>query len=127
MKEKSLGFIGGGRVARIILGGLKKAGQTPAKIIASDTNPEVLKKLQSGFPSVHIVPNNNREAAVQDLVFLGLHPPAIAGSLTVSWGGGSSLTLGRTSSTGGLASGRARGRRPVTSRTLTLPLTAGAR
>lgn len=81
MKEKSLGFIGGGRVARIILGGIKKAGQTPAKIIASDTNADVLKKLQSGFPSVQTVLNSNREAAAQDLVFLGLHPPAISGSL----------------------------------------------
>jgi pyrroline-5-carboxylate reductase len=81
MKEKSLGFIGGGRVARIILGGIKKAGQTPAKIIASDTNADVLKKLQAGFPSVQIVLNSNREAAAQDLVFLGLHPPAIGGSL----------------------------------------------
>ena len=82
MKEKSLGFIGGGRVARIILGGLKKAGQTPSKVVASDTNPDVLKKLQSGFPSVQIALNNNREVASQDLVFLGLHPPAIGGSLT---------------------------------------------
>jgi pyrroline-5-carboxylate reductase len=81
MKEKSLGFIGGGRVARIILGGLKKAGQTPVKIIASDTNPDVLKKLQAGFPSVQVVLNNNRDAASQDVVFLGLHPPAIGGSL----------------------------------------------
>ena len=81
MKEKSLGFIGGGRVARIILGGLKKAGQMPANIIASDTNPDVLKKLQAGFPAVQTVLNNNREPAAQDLVFLGLHPPAISGSL----------------------------------------------
>lgn len=50
MKEMTLGFIGGGRVARIILGGLKKAGRMPAKIVASDTNPDALKKLQSAFP-----------------------------------------------------------------------------
>jgi pyrroline-5-carboxylate reductase len=81
MKEKSLGFIGGGRVARIILGGLKKAERMPAKIVASDTNQDVLIKLQSGFPSVQIALNNNRESASQDLVFLGLHPPAIGGSL----------------------------------------------
>ena len=55
MKEKSLGFIGGGRVARIILGGLKKAGRMPGQIVASDTNPDVLKKLQSGFPAVQTV------------------------------------------------------------------------
>lgn len=81
MKEKSLGFIGGGRIARIILSGFKKAGKMPAKIVASDTNPDVLKKLQAGFPDVQIALNNNREPAAQDLVFLGLHPPAISGSL----------------------------------------------
>jgi|WetSurMetagenome_2_1015567.scaffolds.fasta_scaffold433363_1 pyrroline-5-carboxylate reductase len=82
MKGKTVGFIGGGRVARIILGGLNKAGRMPATIIASDTNLDVLKKLQSGFPEVQMALNNNREAAAQDLVFLGLHPPAIAGCLT---------------------------------------------
>jgi len=81
MGEKTLGFVGAGRVARIILGGLEKAGQMPAKIVASDTNPEALKRLQSGFPAVRTELNNNREAAVQDLVLLGLHPPAIAGAL----------------------------------------------
>ena len=80
MKENTLGFIGGGRVARIVLGGLKKAGRMPAKIIASDTNPDVLKKLQSEFPKVETA-TNNREPAAQDVVFLGLHPPAIASSL----------------------------------------------
>jgi pyrroline-5-carboxylate reductase len=82
MKEKSLGFIGGGRVARIILGGLRKAGRMPSNIVASDTNPDVLKKLQDAFPDVRTVLNNNREPAAQDLVFLGLHPPAIANSLS---------------------------------------------
>jgi pyrroline-5-carboxylate reductase len=81
MKEKALGFIGGGRVVRIILGGFKKAKKMPAKIVASDTNPEVLKKLLSGFPDVQAALNNNRDAASQDLVFIGLHPPAISASL----------------------------------------------
>ena len=81
MKEKSMGFIGGGRVARIILGGLKKAGRMPLQIVASDNNPDVLKKLQSGFPDVRVVLNNNREAAAQDLVFFGLHPSALVNSL----------------------------------------------
>jgi len=81
MKGKSVGFIGGGRIARIILGGFKKAGRMPETIVASDTSPDVLKKLQSGFPEVQTVLNNNREAAAQEVVFLGLHPPAIAGCL----------------------------------------------
>jgi pyrroline-5-carboxylate reductase len=79
--EKTMGFVGGGRVARIILGGLKKAGRLPSKIVASDNNPDVLKRLESAFPGVETAPNNNRKAAAQDIVFLGLHPPALAGCL----------------------------------------------
>jgi pyrroline-5-carboxylate reductase len=81
MSEQTVGFVGGGRVARIILGGLAKASRMPAGILASDTNPDVLKRLKSEFPAVQTVLNNNREAAGQDLVFLGLHPPALTGVL----------------------------------------------
>jgi pyrroline-5-carboxylate reductase len=41
MKEKTPGFVGAGRVARTILGGIKKAGRIPPKIVASDTDPEL--------------------------------------------------------------------------------------
>jgi len=81
MVGQAIGFVGAGRVARIILGGLKKAGRMPAKIVASDVNADVLKQLKSAFPEAQTVLNNNREAASQDLVFLGLHPPAMPGSL----------------------------------------------
>ena len=47
MAGQSVGFVGAGRVARIILGGLKKAGCMPARIVASDTSPETLKRLQA--------------------------------------------------------------------------------
>jgi pyrroline-5-carboxylate reductase len=82
MAGQAVGFVGAGRVARIILGGLKKAGRMPAKIVASDINADVLKQLQSAFPEVRTALNNNREAAAQDLVFLGLHPPAMPGLLS---------------------------------------------
>jgi pyrroline-5-carboxylate reductase len=81
MAEQTVGFVGGGRVARIILGGLKKAGCMPGTVVASDTSQDVLKRLQSEFPDVQTALNNNRHAAGQDLVFLGLHPPAMAGAL----------------------------------------------
>ncbi len=81
MVEKTVGFVGGGRVARIILGGFKKAGCMPATIVASDTNQDVLKKLQSEFPAVQTALNNNPEAGMQDIVFLALHPPAMAVAL----------------------------------------------
>ena len=81
MADQTVGFVGGGRVARIILGGFKKAGCMPATIVASDTNQDVLKKLQSEFPAVRTAPNNNPEAAGQDVIFLALHPPAMAAAL----------------------------------------------
>jgi pyrroline-5-carboxylate reductase len=38
MTNRSVGFIGGGRVARILLGGLKRAGQLPDRVVVSDSN-----------------------------------------------------------------------------------------
>ena len=81
MAERTLGFVGGGRVARIILGGLQKAGRMPATIVASDTSREALARLQSAFPAVRTALNNNPESAGQDLVFLALHPPAMPEAL----------------------------------------------
>jgi len=80
MKDKTAGFIGGGRVARIILGGLKKAGSMPGGIVVADTNPDVIKRLQSDYPEIRTTAENT-EAAGQDLVFLGLHPPVLADTL----------------------------------------------
>jgi hypothetical protein len=37
-EEKTMGFIGGGRVVRIILQGLKNKGKLPRQTIISDTN-----------------------------------------------------------------------------------------
>lgn len=81
MAEQTVGFVGGGRVARIMLGGFKRAGRMPAKVVASDASQNVLKRLQSEFPTVQTALNHNQEAAGQDLVFLGLHPPALTGIL----------------------------------------------
>jgi pyrroline-5-carboxylate reductase len=81
MTSKTVGFIGGGRVAHIILGGLKKAGQLPAKVIVSDVSLDVLNRLQVRFPEMQIIQNDNKPPASQDLVFVGLHPPAVAGCL----------------------------------------------
>jgi len=47
MAEQTVGFVGGGRVARIILGGLKHAGCMPGSVVASDVSQDVLKRLQS--------------------------------------------------------------------------------
>lgn len=77
---ESIGFIGAGRVARIILGGWKHAGRMPAHIAAYDANPDAVKALQAEFPEVHS--GSLAEAAGAQLVFAALPPPMMGEALT---------------------------------------------
>jgi len=79
MTHTSIGFIGGGRVARIMLGGWQRQRQLPEKIVVSDPNAEGLARLKAEFPSIETALNDNRFAAGQDIVFIGVHPPAFVG------------------------------------------------
>jgi pyrroline-5-carboxylate reductase len=81
MNGKSIGFIGGGRIVRILLAGWQKAEKLPGQIVVSDTNEDVLRRLQADFPSITITTDNTYPAK-QMLVFLALHPPAIGGLLS---------------------------------------------
>ena len=76
MTTKTLGFIGGGRVTRIILEGLNREQQLPVQIVVSDPNPAPLAKLKERFPQINTAPGDNGKAAGQDMVFLAVHPPA---------------------------------------------------
>jgi pyrroline-5-carboxylate reductase len=72
---ESVSFIGSGRVARIMLGGWKKANALPQVILAYDVNPVAVAALQTEFPVVAMATLD--EAAGADLVFGALHPPAM--------------------------------------------------
>ncbi len=63
MNYQTVGFIGGGRVASIILGGLGRARNMPTQVVVSDTNLEVLQKLQQEFPTITVIQNGNQQAA----------------------------------------------------------------
>lgn len=78
MTNKTIGFVGGGRVTRIFLAGWKRAGALPAKIVVSDCNAETLAKLKAQFPTIETAPGNNAAAASQEIVFLAVHPPVMA-------------------------------------------------
>ena len=81
MDNKTFGFIGGGRITKILLGGLKRANALPKDIIVSDINIDILDSLKEEFPRIQIVQNENRLAANQDLVFIATHIPTISGLL----------------------------------------------
>jgi pyrroline-5-carboxylate reductase len=75
VNDHAVGFVGGGRVARIILGGWTRANRMPPRVVASDTDAAALERLRAEFPWVAVTPDN-REAARQGVVFFALHPPA---------------------------------------------------
>jgi pyrroline-5-carboxylate reductase len=76
MNGTSLGFIGGGRIALILLSALEKNGSLPLDIVVSDMNEAPLAALKQRFPSIQTIAGGNAQAAGQDVVFVALHPPA---------------------------------------------------
>ena len=77
MNQKTIGFIGGGRITRIFLEGWKRANAVPANIVVSDCNGEALTKVRIQFPGVQTAVGSSA-AAAQDIVFLAVHPPVMA-------------------------------------------------
>jgi pyrroline-5-carboxylate reductase len=77
MSNKTIGFIGGGRITRIFLAGWKRANALPANIVVSDCNWDSLAKIKTQFPSVQTTANS-RAAASQAIVFLAVPPPVMA-------------------------------------------------
>lgn len=73
--KHSIGFIGGGRVTKILLQGFKNRNISFSRVVVTDTNPEVLAKLRKQFPEVES--SDAAAAAGQDIVFIALHPPMV--------------------------------------------------
>ncbi len=74
----TIGFIGAGRVTRIMLEGLRRVGALPRRVLVHDPRPEAVTALQR-IPGVESA--TLPQAASADLVFAALHPPALVESL----------------------------------------------
>lgn len=81
MSFSTIGFIGAGRITRIMLKGFKSAGVRFDSIIVSDISLENLEKLKDTYPEICISHNNNIRPAEQDLVIIAVHPPAVSSLL----------------------------------------------
>jgi len=77
MKSASVGFIGGGRVVNILLGGFESAGLKPRRVVVSDINEQVLTRLKARHHHIRTFVGRNSEPASQELVFVALHPAAV--------------------------------------------------
>ncbi|HIH62331.1 MAG TPA: prephenate dehydrogenase/arogenate dehydrogenase family protein [Methanobacteriales archaeon] len=69
-----IAFIGGGRIVKIILEGLKRANRLPKDISVYDKDKKALKKLEKFSIKTG---TDNRKAAEADIIFLAVHPPII--------------------------------------------------
>jgi pyrroline-5-carboxylate reductase len=77
MDNPTIGFIGGGRVAKILLSGWRATGRLPASVTVTDANPAVAAALIEQFPEIPITADDIARSASQEIVILALHPPTI--------------------------------------------------
>jgi pyrroline-5-carboxylate reductase len=80
----TLGFIGGGRVARILLGGWVRAGSFPHAVLVCEPDDAAFAKLAEVASRVERVAFERVVTA--DIVLLALHPPQIAPALAAMRG-----------------------------------------
>ena len=78
---KTIGFIGGGRITRILLQGFKTANVSFEKIRVYETNEMVLNALKADYPQIKSTSTDSTMAASSDWVFIALHPPIMLDSL----------------------------------------------
>jgi pyrroline-5-carboxylate reductase len=89
--KQSIGFIGGGRVTRILLHAFKNRNAQFTKIVVTDPNNEVADNLKRDYPAIQV--ENSAEAACQDIVFISLHPPVVLETLELIKGSINSNTI----------------------------------
>jgi pyrroline-5-carboxylate reductase len=80
MKTQHLGFIGGGRVTKIILQAFKTKKVEFDSITVYEPNDETATGLKNSFPEITVAATP-QEAAGQDIVFLAVHPPVMMETL----------------------------------------------
>lgn len=76
----SVGFVGAGRVARILLGGWARAGVLPADVRVTDPDAAAVGRLVDATPMARRA--DLADVAAADVVMVGVHPPAMTQTLT---------------------------------------------
>ncbi len=77
MKQTRIGFIGGGNMARSLIGGLKADGCPPDLLWVSDPHAESLQQLRAAF-GIHTSADNRELAAACETLVLAVKPQLLA-------------------------------------------------
>jgi pyrroline-5-carboxylate reductase len=78
---KTLGFIGGGRITRILLNGFKNANVSFENIYVYETNETVSNALKADYSQIEVSGIDSEKAASSGWIFIALHPPVLMDSL----------------------------------------------
>ncbi|HOT13544.1 MAG TPA: NAD(P)-binding domain-containing protein [Bacteroidales bacterium] len=73
---KTISFIGGGRITRILAQAFNNANVRFDKVVVYDVSEEALKAVKAKFPQVTTTTSVD-EAATAELVILSVHPPMV--------------------------------------------------
>ena len=74
--QQRVGFIGGGRVTRVLVGGWRHAGSLPEVIFVNEPDDSAFARLAELCPEVRRA--SMEDAAAAGVVFVALHPPVLA-------------------------------------------------
>jgi pyrroline-5-carboxylate reductase len=80
MNARKIAFIGGGNMARSLIGGLLSTGVAPAALSVSE--PEAEKRAHFATQGLAVSPDNERVAADADTLVLAVKPQALKAVLT---------------------------------------------
>ncbi|HEX7029008.1 MAG TPA: pyrroline-5-carboxylate reductase [Gammaproteobacteria bacterium] len=80
MENTTIAFIGGGNMARSLIGGLISGGCEAARIHVADPFPEALENLAEKF-GVHITADNVEAASHADVIVLAVKPQVMQAAL----------------------------------------------
>lgn len=81
MKKTTLGFIGGGRITKILLQAFRNKSLAFDSIVVYEPNKEIASALNTQFPEIRLA-NSQELPSQQGLIFLAVHPPVMMETLT---------------------------------------------
>lgn len=74
---ETVGFVGGGRIVRILLAGWMRTGKTFTEVRVSDPDSNTIARLQAQFSGLMIGSGSLADVAKLPLLFLAVHPPVL--------------------------------------------------